>query len=745
MSGTAQKWTLEQLEAALELSDRRLARSEKAREEAESLLEIRSRALSIANDGLKKREAELLNKLEKDSQKLLLAQEVADLATFHIDVNGAVIGSRNLGNLIGVVAHVNNLDQIIAMTHPLEAKEAAEYLASKNTSVDGESRDIRFLGQNGKPKWLQWHIRANPGKSLGYQGVVRDITEERRILRAQRASDLLLSRQLNKLRRMSAELESRGTQLKERVEELEQMRTSLEESRDVAIRADRSKSRFLAMMSHDIRTPMNAILATLELLATTDLDEKQSRLLELSRLSGDQMLFLLADLIEVARSDGWDIDLANDKLNMRRFFSGLKDSWFQLAAKKKLELSIDMDDALPSHFVADKTRFRQLTDNLLSNAIKYSDSGSIELLVRSANCDGEETLRVAIKDTGRGIGKEHLENLFREGERILSPLELPVEGSGLGLAICQRIVKAMGGKIGVDSKLSEGSLFWFEVPLVSAAGLNEEIIPEGLSHGKIMLPNGKAPHILVAEDVQANRIVLGGMLEHLGCSYHEVEDGVALIQQGPFDAFDAILVDISMPKMDGIEATRRIRLMQSGDHKIPIIAVTAFASEEERKNILSAGMDDIVTKPIRGHDLRAKLEKAFAIGTGTSGSNISQESPKIGSFLDDDVAQAQFAMVTPKSRKKLIEAVIADLENWTGKFSSALREEKQEEMARAHHALKGICAGFGAQALWNEIDMGRHSFENGEPIDRDHLQSVLSQTIDEIAGFQNCPDREQYG
>jgi len=743
MSEKRQQWTLEQMEAALELSDRRLARSETARLEAETLLEIRSRALSIANDGLKKREAELLSKLEKDSQKLLLAQEVAEVATFHVDTGGAIVGSRNLGKLLGIVTHVNNMDQIVAMIHPLETKESATYLTRENKSLKGASRDIRFLGQKGKPRWLRWHIRLNRGDNLGYQGAVRDITEERNIIRGQRASDLLRARQFRKLQRMSAELESRGTQLNERVEELEQMRVTLENSRDIAVRADRSKSRFLAMMSHDIRTPMNAILATLELLASTSLNEKQSRLLELSRLSGDQMLFLLADLIEVARSDGWDIDLANDKIDSNNFFADLKDSWRQLADKKGLELSVEIDGALPSYFVSDKTRFRQLLDNLLSNAIKYTASGSIKLSAQIGGKSSRQTLRVAIADTGRGIAKKHMKNLFRDGERVLNPLESAEEGTGLGLAICQRIVTAMDGEIGLESKLSEGSLFWFEVPLVSASALSEQKVPEGLSLGTITLPSGKTPRILMAEDVEANRIVLCGMLEHLGCEYHEVDDGLAVLEQSPFDDFDAILMDVSMPHMDGIETTRCIRSLQSEARNIPIIGVTAFASDDERMVILDAGMDSIVTKPIRGHDLREKLELAFTNKTEMSSAKSPESLAGGQSYLASEVAQAQFANVPPQTRQKLIEAVVADLTNWTGKFVSALDEKNEEEMARAHHALKGICAGFGAQALWVRLETDRHSFENGEPVDQGQLQTTLLYTIAEIEGFQEAQDHRQ--
>lgn len=743
MSRDRQQLTLDQMKAALELSERRLTRSETARLEAETLLEIRSRALSIANDGLKKREAELLNKLEKDAQKLVLAQEVADVATFHIDVDGTIVGSRNLGKLLGIVTHVNNLDQIAAMLHPLESKESAAFLKFQNTSPAGESRDIRFLGQEGKPRWLQWHIRANPGKNLGCHGAVRDIEAERSTVRGQRASDLLRARQFKKLQRLSAELETRGQQLNERVEELEQMRASLEDSRDVAVRADRSKSRFLAMMSHDIRTPMNAILATLELLATTKLDDTQSRLLELSRLSGDQMLFLLADLIEVARSDGWNFELSKDKLTSKRFFDDVVDSWSQLAVKKGLELSVDIDDKFPSYFVSDKTRFRQLMDNLVSNAIKYTAEGSIQVSIGLTERNNEEMLHIAVTDTGRGIGEEHLESLFQDGERVLSPLEPDEEGTGLGLAICQRIVKAMGGQIGVESKIAEGSKFWFLAPLVSAAGLSEVQVPLGLSAGKVTKPNGERPHVLVAEDVEANRIVLAGMLDQLGCTHKEVEDGLAVLELIPFAGFDAILMDVSMPRMDGIEATRRIRSLESQAGEISIIGVTAFASDDERISILGAGMNSIVTKPIRGHELREQLENALAGNPKSIKANVTLPKFDSDSFLDDEVLHTQLANVPTKSREKLVQAVVSDLKKWVARFSSALSAKDTEELDRSHHALKGICAGFGASQLFARIEADRHCFENGISVDPNPLESILLKTTSEIEGFHKTLDHRQ--
>lgn len=740
MFDALQNLSKKQLQAALLLSDRRLSRSEKARHEAETLLEIRSRALSIANDGLRKREAELLGKLEKDSQKLLLAQEVANVATFHIDADGAIVGSRNLASLLGILTHLNNLAQIRAMIHPLESSEAEQFLQFEDESTESDSRDIRFLGQAGKTKWLRWQIRRNPGQNREFHGVVQDITAERQISRRQRASDLLRARQFKRLQRLSAELESRGQQLDDRVAELEKMRGSLEESRDVAVRADQSKSRFLAMMSHDIRTPMNAILATLELLATTQLDEKQSRLLELSRLSGDQMLFLLADLIEVARSDGWNLDLAEDRVETHEFFNDLGDAWMQLAAKKQLSISVEIADQLPSAFTSDQTRMRQLMDNLVSNAVKYTRDGSIDIHAHMVGDDDAPMIHVAIADTGRGMEAAQLDRLFKDGETVLSPLDPAVEGSGLGLAICKRIVDAMGGEIGAESDVGKGSKFWFEIPYVAATKPAEKDKSSALSLGKIRRPDNQIPHILIAEDVEANRIILAGMLEHMGCSYETVEDGLAVIEKIPFHGFDAILMDVSMPRMDGIEATQRIRELAGNEGKIPIIGCTAFAAEEERKVILDAGMDAIITKPIRGQKLREKLEavikKLPVLGEGNS-----VPIPDFGSadLLDGDIVTAQIFAVPESSRGVLIKAVIADLQKWTGNFETALAQQDRDGVSRSHHALKGICAGFGATRLLSVVEASRHAFDDGRNVDMENIRDILANTI---SGVERMKDTD---
>jgi signal transduction histidine kinase/FixJ family two-component response regulator len=721
MVDTSRDAEILQMEAALALAERRLKRSESAREQAEMLLEVRGHALAKANSDLRLREAELLKRLEKDSLNLLFAQEVANIATFHVTDNLSLVASRNFSDIIGHETAITHMDQVLLHLHPDEDYSSTSFLMGVSADENGESRDLRFLDSSDNLRWIRWHIKSSPE---GFHGALHDITHETEL---------------------SISLREQGQLLTDRVKELENLGQALEEARREAVNANQAKSRFLAMMSHDIRTPMNAILAMLELLAVADLTPEQAKMVRLALASGNQMLILLADIIEIGRADGWTFELSQEQINLPEFLESVSDSWRELARRKALAIELFMDRALPEHIETDRIRLRQVLDNLISNAVKYTQCGSVKIDCALSELDGKKMLRVAVIDTGAGIAKEEQQKLFNDLQRVTGALHHDVEGTGLGLSICARIVAAMQGKIGLESYVGHGSTFWFMVPLVECdapdlLGLN----PSPVDALGLLKIHGAVPHLLVAEDIETNQIVMRSVLDKLGCTCTIAKDGIEALEAFGNGQFDAILMDVSMPRMDGVETTRRIRAMTNGQEHVPIIGVTAFAGQEEQISLLAAGMNRIVVKPIKPGQLRETLAALFEEPVVERRRSRPDQVPipilKESQLVDLDLLNAQLESVPGDIRHALADTVARDLSKWHASFVDACNAHDSEGAARAHHALKGVCEGFGVIRYSGHLELARNALLEGKRVETELLDEVLSATLAELKRHANRSD-----
>lgn len=718
MNEVSQNREFQQMEAALALAERRLKRSETAREQAEMLLEVRGHALAKANQELRLREAELLKRLEKDALNLLFAQEVANIATFHVSSGLSLIASRNFSNVIGHESAITQMDQVLALLHPDEDYTSVRFLSGIGANENGESRDLRFLDSDGNLRWIRWHIKAGPE---GFHGALHDITHETELAISLREQEKLLT---------------------ERVKELEALGLALDEARNEAVKADQSKSRFLAMMSHDIRTPMNAILAMLELLSVGELTPEQSKMVRLALTSGNQMLILLADIIEIGRADGWTFELAAAPLDLPDFLESVSDSWRELARRKGLTIELFLAQDIPQFAEADKIRLRQVLDNLISNAVKYTFNGSVKIDCAVSEHHGRAMLRVAVIDTGPGIAKEEQEKLFNDLQRGSDPSQQEVEGTGLGLSICSRIITAMEGRIGLESYVGHGSSFWFMVPLVECEA--PDMSGEHASTSEPLLPlkiQGAAPHVLVAEDIETNQIVIRSILEKLGCSYSIAKDGVEALEALENEKFDVILMDVSMPRMDGVEATKRIRAMINGRQTTPIIGVTAFAAQEEQVALLIAGMDALVVKPIKPAKLRDAMATIFSEPKADRRRSRPDRVPipefQEALLIDVSILESQLGSVPADMRQRLSETVARDLKKWHATFIDACNSNDHADAGRAHHALKGVCEGFGIRRYTAYLELARNTLLAGGKVETRTLEEILSATLDEIERHTN--------
>ncbi|VWX58407.1 ATP-binding protein [Sphingorhabdus sp. 109] len=539
-----------------------------------------------------------------------------------------------------------------------------------------------------------------------------------------------LQNMTNDLKIAREEEEHKSKQLAQRLVEMELMGSALEEARAAAVEANKSKSRFLAMMSHDIRTPMNAVLATLELLSITDLTREQLRHVELARDSGDQLLSLLADIIEYARADGWKLDLQMREVALPDLVEKTAATWQPLARKKNLEIFTSLPADCPEHITTDPTRVRNMIDNFVSNAIKYTSDGRIELIADIVSEAEGTFLKFSVSDDGCGIPEDVQAGLFEDLDRGIAK-ESAIEGTGLGLSICKRIVQKMDGTIGVESEIGFGSVFWFMIPVTMSDG--SELAAEkseALVTPKFRI-DGRAPKLLVAEDVEANQIVITAMLENMGCETTVVDDGSKVMDALAREDFDGILMDVWMP-MNGMDAARLVRANRKYA-KIPIFGVTAFAADSERTAILASGMDGVIAKPINLSGLHYVVGQicGLDIEEGTGESDHQKRIPDFGevAFLDQTKFSEQIDAVPAGRRAALVDAVGNDIGKWCERFSQSWTSRDQQGVNAAHHALRGICTGFGAYALLEKVDSIRQSGKLGASDELLPIQDMLDYTI----------------
>lgn len=591
-----------------------------------------------------------------DSHRLLtMAEQIAGIGHWRIDIaSGKVVWSREVFRIYGldpvervhipdgVAAYVPE-DQPLVEAYVKAAMEDGTPFAFAGRLVRSDGA-VRHVMSQGQPE------RAADGTITGVVGVFQDIT---------------------------AEVEAQA---------------ELIAARDEAQAAAEARSAFLAMMSHEIRTPMTGVLGMIELLRSEPPAAERARFFASLEQSAQLLMTVLDDVLDFSKIESGQLTTETVDFDVRELVQTTLDLFHNAASRKGLLVALDYRAGRTAAMrQGDPTRLQQIVSNLVSNAVKFTESGSI--ILRAVPPTSGDRWRFEVRDTGIGISPDVTDRLFQPFIQADVSTTRRFGGTGLGLAISRRLVEAMGGVMGVESKPGRGSTFWFELDLPEGSAAATPIEAEPV------LPAGRPLSVLLTEDNEINQLLVSTLLRRMGHSVQCAANGRIALEAVQRQAFDVVLMDVQMPEMDGLAATRAIRALGGDFATLPIIALTADASPERRRFHEGAGFTDFMTKPVHSALLERRLA---AIGGAGQGAPIEAPPPAPFAAGSPALVDGRIADLTAAVGPGIVAQMLDMLVDEARTRPAAIRALAPADPVRARaeaHGLKGAASSIGAIPL----------------------------------------------
>jgi PAS domain S-box-containing protein len=534
------------------------------------------------------------------------------------------------------------------------AREVYQEVFKKGSVADAP---LTLRNKNGKLTDVLFNgsvYKDDNGNVLGVVIVARDVTDQKRI-----ANELIEAKVFAELATGIAEEEKRNA----------------ENATKIAENAVKAKQQFLSNMSHEIRTPMNAIIGFTKVVLKTDLSDKQKEYLTAIKMSGDALIVLINDILDLAKVDAGKMTFEKVPFKLASSVSAMLHVFETKIKEKNLELITEFDNNIPKVLLGDPVRLHQIILNLVSNAIKFTSKGKITVSIHLLNEDEEfSTIEFSVADTGIGIAESKIDTIFDDFQQATSDTSRLYGGTGLGLAIVKQLVEPQGGTISVKSKINEGSTFSFILSFKKTnikAGVESEIVA--------LDSDIKSIKVLVVEDIPLNQLLMKTLLDDFGFEREIAENGKIAIEKLKEERYDVILMDLQMPVMNGFEATKYIR--NEMNLKIPIIALTADVTTVDLAKCKEVGMNDYIAKPVDERILYSKI-----VGIVKNNSNIKANetdlNSKNGSLPESSKSKCinlDYLNIRTKSNPKLMMEMISLYIQHTPPILSTMKQSMEDK------------------------------------------------------------------